>query len=78
MFEAIRHQLMSHGPLTGEILSNEGDIYISRLKDKDGEILETCDHHFASLIEAKDWLKRHGVVSIQLQPSNAYFEMINN
>jgi len=78
MFEAIRHQLMSHGPLVGQIQSHEGDIYIARLVDRNGTIVETCHDHFSSLVNARAWLAQHGVQEIQFQQSSAYFEMINN
>lgn len=78
MFEALRHQLMSHGTLVGQIQSHEGDIYIARLINQDGDIIETCRDHFSSLINARDWLQQHGVTDIQFQQSPAYFEMINN
>ena len=78
MFEAIRHQLMSHGPLVGQIQSHEGDIYIARLVDQEGNIIETSPNHFSSLVNAQDWLKHHGVDEIHFHQSTAYFEMINN
>lgn len=78
MFETIRHKLLSHGPLTGEILSIEGDIYIARLIDEKGNIVETCKNRFSSLVNAKDWSRQHGVDSFVLRHSTAYFEMINN
>jgi len=78
MFEAIRHQLMSHGPLNGQIMSLEGDIYIARLINEQGEIVEASDHHFCSLVNAKDWIRQHGVTDIDVEQSSAYFEMINN
>lgn len=78
MFASIRHQLMSHGPLTGQIMSHEGDIYIARLIDQNGDVVETSNHHFSSYVNARDWLNDHGVTDIQFHQSSAYFEMINN
>lgn len=78
MFEVIRHQLMSHGPLKGQIQSHEGDIYIARLIDEEGKVVETHKDHFSSLVNARDWLRQHGVQDIKLEPSTTYFEMINN
>lgn len=78
MFEAIRHQLKAHGPLTGQIQSHEGDIYIARLIDQKGQIIETCHDHFSSMVNAREWLQKHGVEKIQFDQSTAYFEMINN
>ena len=78
MFDAIRHQLMSHGPLTGQIMSHEGDIYIARLINEKGHIVEACQQHFSSYVNARDWINQHGVSDIQFHQSTAYFEMINN
>ncbi|GAA5317299.1 MAG: hypothetical protein AseanaTS_25040 [Candidatus Pelagadaptatus aseana] len=78
MFESIRHQMMFHGPLTGEIESHEGDIYIAKLINEYGEVVEKHDNYFPSLFSAREWLEKHGAKSFDLKQSNAYHEMINN
>ncbi len=75
MFE----KLMSFGSKsenTGVIWSLEGDHYLAFEMSPEGEIVERADHAFKSLALAKEWLESHGVETISLRQSNAYFEMV--
>ncbi len=78
MLDSLRHQMMFQGPLSGQIQSHEGGIYIARLINEYGEIVEQYQHHFPSMICAREWLEKHGAKSIELETSSAYLEMINN
>lgn len=78
MLESIFHHRTDSKPFNGEIISLEGDIYIARLKDAEGNIVQSCDHHFPCMVNARHWLKRKGVSDIEFHQSTAYFEMINN
>ncbi len=78
MFEALKQQLMPDATLSGLIQSHEGDIYIAQLIAHDGKVISQNKDHFNSLINARNWLEQKGAQTISLQPSTAYFEMINN
>ena len=66
MLEHIRHILSGHHDLQGEIQSHEGDIYIARLLDRQGNVVTKSPDHFHSLVCARDWLKEHGARSIEI------------
>ena len=78
MFEALKQYIMPDAGLSGLIQSHEGDIYIAQLIGHDGSVISQHKDHFNSLINARDWLEQKGAQSIALQPSTAYFEMINS
>lgn len=61
----------------GEIISLEGDIYIVRLLDDKGAIVESSVRQVPSLALAKQWLKQHKVELIEFRQSAAYSEMIS-
>lgn len=60
----------------GVIESVSSNQYLAHELDKEGNIVKRAPHDFKSLAQAKRWLRKHGVHTISLRQSPAYFEMI--
>ncbi|MBY6185109.1 hypothetical protein KUV89_00445 [Marinobacter hydrocarbonoclasticus] len=57
----------------GAIWSLEGDLYIARAYDAQGQLLE--QHQCPCLKQARDWLEDRGADPIEFHPSQTYSEM---
>ena len=75
MFEQLLH-FSSGSENMGIICSVQSGQYLALQTDKQGQLVRKADHAFASLSQAKNWLKKQGIKSISLRQTPAYFEMI--
>lgn len=75
MFEQLLH-FSRWSDNMGVIYSVQGGHYLAMETNHKGELLRQAEQPFQSLSQAKTWLQKHGVESISLRQTPAYFEMI--
>ena len=72
-------QLLDFSPSSnamGIIWSIQGGHYVALQMSPQGEVLLHAEKPFRSYTDAQSWLKQHGINTISLRQTPAYFEMI--